>query len=753
MEELEVVPVVEENNTTKPSVDCFEYVSRAYVVYGSNVNTSRAFPSIYDGLKPVQRKLILSAQEVASNKEVSSANIVGQCLTGDTEILDINYNKIKIIDVVKRLQSGENIYTFSCSSSKEISATRIIKAWKTENKSPLVSVTIETGESVKCTFDHKFMMKNGTYKEAKDLIVGDSLMSECATEDDSDNYKVFSVKPIEVEDVYDIEVESTNHNFLLGIGVFVHNCISFYHPHSDCLSGWTKVLLSDYSSETIEHLTKINKDQEVYSVDLKTGKIVKAVATNFREVKKNNLWHIALSDGGSLHCSGNHPILMRDKTYEKAENLKPGDMVFSLELFKRGRNISNTDMQFTLVSVVSIKKVEDDEIILYDFTVPEYENMIIKTSENTLLCVHNSGVYKAMVNMINAEDPVLSGHGAFGYKGGLVEIDAAHMRYTAAGMNQFGLKLFCEYLDYVEKEENDLYNKEPRYLPTPIPYALLNGSTGIGLGAITSIPACTVDSLKKWISKYLKTGKTTELIIPKYAFNETSSELEKFNNEGVGIFQFFAKVEKSKDKKSVLVSEFPSYIPPSRLLKEFKVELQSRLVTIVQLNDSNNRPLVRIEKAPHTRSINVDDIYNRTKKCMTKNVTFKSVVTDGKKAYIFSPQNWMKFTVDCYLSFVNFGLKRELEKLQEAILFNKVKNYLADFFLKKMSDDDIVSSLNSLGYSVTLDSVVKWSRKSISTLRADEISVDNLLEKSKEIEENLSNINNYTLNKILQILK
>ena len=128
------------SNSVNSTIDCFDYVSDAYIAYGSNVNTSRAFPSIYDGLKPVQRKIILSSYEVAKEKEVGSANIVGRC-------------------------------------------------------------------------------------------------------------------------------------------------ISFYHPHGDCLAGFTKVLLADYSSKTIEELTKTNTDQEVYSVDLKTGKIVKAVATNFREVR------------------------------------------------------------------------------------------------------------------------------------------------------------------------------------------------------------------------------------------------------------------------------------------------------------------------------------------------------------------------------------------------------------------------------------------------------------------------------------
>lgn len=590
---------------TNNSIDCFDYVSNAYVVYGSNVNTSRAFPSIYDGLKPVQRKIILASYEVSKEKEVGSANIVG--------------------------------YT-----------------------------------------------------------------------------------------------------------------ISNYHPHGDCLIGSTQVLLSDYSINTVEELTNINKPQKVFSVDLKTGRIVESVAENFREVKKDNLWTIKFSDGGCLRCSGNHPILMRDKTYKKAEDLKLGDLVFSLEIFKDKKS-KLCELEYTLSSVVEFSHL-DDEIILYDFTVPGYENMLIKTSDNTLLCVHNSGVYKALVNMVNAEDPVISGHGAFGYKGGLVEIDAAHMRYTAAGLNKFGNSLFCEYINYVEKEENELYNMEQKYLPTPIPYALLNGSVGIGLGATTNIPACTVSSIEKWIASYLKNNDDSKLIIPKYTFVENKEELKSFNETGTGTFIFYAKVEKQKDK-SIIVSDIPIHIQPNRLLKEFKVELQSRLVTIIQLNDEKNNPIIKIEKAPHVRSINVDEIFERTKKCMTKSISFKSVVTDGKKAYIFSPRNWLKFTVDNYKSFVIFGLKRELESLEEAILYNKVKKELADLFLQKKTNEEILQYFADKNIHIKESSLLKWSKKAISTLRADEVPVETLLSKMQEIKSNLININDYTLNKVKGILK
>lgn len=76
---------------------------------------------------------------------------------------------------------------------------------------------------VKCTLDHKFMLNNKTWVEAKDLKTGMQLM-----------YNNDGLKPTEIcvketcileekQDVYCLTVEDT-HNFLIEGGIVVHNC-------------------------------------------------------------------------------------------------------------------------------------------------------------------------------------------------------------------------------------------------------------------------------------------------------------------------------------------------------------------------------------------------------------------------------------------------------------------------------------------------------------------------------------------------
>jgi DNA gyrase subunit A len=57
-----------------------EQISELYAEYGKYINKFRAFPLIHDGLKIVERRLLYSLYEVAKEKKVKSATVVGHCI-------------------------------------------------------------------------------------------------------------------------------------------------------------------------------------------------------------------------------------------------------------------------------------------------------------------------------------------------------------------------------------------------------------------------------------------------------------------------------------------------------------------------------------------------------------------------------------------------------------------------------------------------------------------------------------------------
>ena len=53
--------------------------------------------------------------------------------------------------------------------------SKAFNAHKTKVAKELIEIELENGAYVRCTVDHKFLLKDGTYKEAQDLLETDEL--------------------------------------------------------------------------------------------------------------------------------------------------------------------------------------------------------------------------------------------------------------------------------------------------------------------------------------------------------------------------------------------------------------------------------------------------------------------------------------------------------------------------------------------------------------------------------------------------
>lgn len=99
------------------------------------------------------------------------------CFHPDTRIQLINGETDTIKSVCERVQRGENVYTYAINpETEQFAVTRIVAGRKTRVNSETVVVTLDTGKSVICHPEHKFMTRDGSYVQAKDLTSGTSLM-------------------------------------------------------------------------------------------------------------------------------------------------------------------------------------------------------------------------------------------------------------------------------------------------------------------------------------------------------------------------------------------------------------------------------------------------------------------------------------------------------------------------------------------------------------------------------------------------
>lgn len=107
--------------------------------------------------------------------------------------------------------------------------------------------------------------------------------------------------------------------------------IGDYHPHGDaCLSADTKVYCLDGKEYTIGELYENGVKQfETLCVN-NEGRIVPAVAYDIRVGQiTNKIYHILLTNGKEIKVTGNHPFLLPNGQYVRADQLIPQTRLFN----------------------------------------------------------------------------------------------------------------------------------------------------------------------------------------------------------------------------------------------------------------------------------------------------------------------------------------------------------------------------------------------------------------------------------------
>lgn len=104
-----------------------------------------------------------------------ASKLRGDCFTGDTKIKSLDGNSYSFKELVEK--NIKEIWVYSCLEDGNIVPAKAVNPVKKTTAVPLIKITLDSGEEIKCTEDHRFMMRDGTYKKAKDIIPNeDSLM-------------------------------------------------------------------------------------------------------------------------------------------------------------------------------------------------------------------------------------------------------------------------------------------------------------------------------------------------------------------------------------------------------------------------------------------------------------------------------------------------------------------------------------------------------------------------------------------------
>lgn len=95
------------------------------------------------------------------------------CLTGDTKVAlaDGRTN----VTIKELAEAGKDVHVLACNDSGEIVTKLMRHPRLTGHNKDVYRVTLDDGNHIDCTANHKFRLSDGTYKEVKDMSPGDSL--------------------------------------------------------------------------------------------------------------------------------------------------------------------------------------------------------------------------------------------------------------------------------------------------------------------------------------------------------------------------------------------------------------------------------------------------------------------------------------------------------------------------------------------------------------------------------------------------
>lgn len=100
------------------------------------------------------------------------------CITFDTKIPLLDGRILTLNELIKEHNNGKEnwVYSIDRENNNQIVPGKIIWAGETRKNAQLIKVTLDNGKELRTTPDHKFMLRDGLYKEAQYLEKDDSLM-------------------------------------------------------------------------------------------------------------------------------------------------------------------------------------------------------------------------------------------------------------------------------------------------------------------------------------------------------------------------------------------------------------------------------------------------------------------------------------------------------------------------------------------------------------------------------------------------
>ncbi len=100
----------------------------------------------------------------------------GGCFSGDTKVSLADGRNLEFRELVNEYEQGKENYCYTIREDGSVGIEKIKSPRVTKKDAEVIRVTLDNGEKIICTPNHKFMLNDGNYIEAKKLTKNISLM-------------------------------------------------------------------------------------------------------------------------------------------------------------------------------------------------------------------------------------------------------------------------------------------------------------------------------------------------------------------------------------------------------------------------------------------------------------------------------------------------------------------------------------------------------------------------------------------------
>ena len=295
-------------------------------------------------------------------------------------------------------------------------------------------------------------------------------------------------------------------------------------------------------------------------------------------------------------------------------------------------------------------------------------------------------------------------------------------------------------IDFVDFYTNENDHDEPSSLAAIYPYALLNGTSGIGVGTATNIPPFNREDLKNAAISIFR-GKTPDIIEPEClggGYIEIEEEqLLSLNHKGKGWAWACAEWQwihdSASDQRVIRITDVPDYINLSKLNILLRDHINDGAVFVRDDTQKGSKNLeVVVGRTKRVKRISDEDIERVVSKVCKRKITWSCVFSRNGIAQTMTPaqvlEDAINYSSKCHEKFI----RHEIEQLKNEI--ERVKKELSRLIQENVSESKIISELK-----ISRDQYKVFISRSIARLRSAK-------KETKEMEERLDALDADLLN-------